>query len=56
MMDAEDARIAKAFTLKEEQGLSARVIAEILSISEPRVYQLLSRAKAMIRDYYTSND
>ena len=47
MMDAEDSRIARAFEMKELQGYSVREIAAELEISQPRVYQLIARAKTI---------
>ena len=54
-MDTEDPRIAKAFEMKELLGYSVREIAAELHISEPRVYQLLARAKAIGREYRQKN-
>ena len=54
-VDAEDIRIAKAFEMKELLGFSVREIAEELQISEPRVYQLVARAKAIGREYRQKN-
>ena len=55
MMDAEDTRIARVFEMKELQGNSVREIAAELKISEPRVYQLITRAKAIGREYRENN-
>ncbi len=55
MMDAEDTRIARAFEMKALQGFSVREIAVELKISEPRVYQLIARAKAIGREYRENN-
>ncbi len=55
VMDAEDPRIAKAFELKELLGYSVREIAAELDLSEPRIYQLVSRAKAIGREYRQKN-
>ena len=55
MMDAEDARIARAFEMKELQGYSVREIAAELEISQPRVYQLIARAKAIGMEYRKIN-
>ena len=55
MMDAEDARIARAFEMKELQGYSVREIAAELEISQPRVYQLIARAKAIGMKYRKIN-
>jgi hypothetical protein len=51
MMDAEDTRIARAFEMKELQGYSVREIAAELEISQPRVYQLIARAKTIGMEY-----
>lgn len=50
-MDAEDPRIARAFEAKELLGDSVSKIAEDLGVSEPRVYQLLKRAKEIGKKY-----
>ena len=50
-MDAEDPRIARAFEAKELFGYSVREIAAELGVSEPRVYQLIARAKAIGKEY-----
>ena len=50
-MDAEDPRIARAFEAKELFGYSVREIAAELGVSEPRVYQLITRAKAIGREF-----
>ena len=55
MMDEEDARIARAFEMKELQGYSVREIAAELEISQPRVYQLIARAKAIGMKYRKIN-
>ena len=55
MMDEEDARIARAFEMKELQGYSVREIAAELEISQPRVYQLIARAKAIGMEYRKIN-
>ncbi|MBO5571077.1 MAG: hypothetical protein J6A79_19445 [Clostridia bacterium] len=54
-MDSEDVRIAKAFEMKELLGFSVREIAAVLQISEPRTYQLITRAKAIGREYRQKN-
>ena len=54
-MDAEDIRIAKAFEMKELFGFSVREIAAEFQLSEPRVYQLIARAKAIGREYRQEN-
>lgn len=50
-MDAEDPRIARAFEAKELLGDSVTRIAADFGISEPRVYQLIARAKAIGKDF-----
>lgn len=55
LMDAEDKRIAQAFEMKELLGMSVKEIAAELGISEPRVYQLISRAKAIGNAYKEAN-
>lgn len=50
-MDAEDPRIARAFEARELLGDSVTRIAADLGVSEPRVYQLLRRAKEIGREY-----
>ena len=50
-MDAEDPRIARAFEAKELLGDSVSKIAEDLGVSEPRIYQLLRRAKEIGKKY-----
>ena len=50
-MDEEDPRIARAFEAKELLGDSVSKIAEDLGVSEPRVYQLLKRAKEIGKKY-----
>ena len=50
-MDAEDVRIAQAFEAKELFGDSVKKIAMDLKVSEPRVYQLVARAKEIGREY-----
>ena len=55
MMDAEDTRIARAFEMKELQGYSIREIAAELQISQPRVYQLIAKAKAIGLEYRKIN-
>ncbi len=55
MMDAEDTRIARAFEMKELQGYSVREITVKLKISQPRVYQLIARAKAIGMEYHKIN-
>ena len=55
MMDAEDPRIARAFEMKELQGYSVREISAELHISQPRVYQLIARAKTIGMEYRKIN-
>lgn len=55
VMDAEDPRIAKAFEMKELQGYSVREIAAELNVSQPRIYQLITRAKAIGQEYRKIN-
>ena len=55
MMNAEDTRIARAFEMKELQGYSVREIAAELQISQPRVYQLIAKAKAIGKEYRKIN-
>ena len=54
-MDAEDKKIAQAFEAKELLGDSVRKIAHDLGVSEPRVYQLIARAKAIGKEYRKEN-
>lgn len=51
LWDAEDERIAKAFEMKELLGMPVKDIAGKLQISEPRVYQLIARGKAIGKQY-----
>ena len=55
MMYAEDTRIARAFEMKELQGYSVTEIAKELEISQPRVYQLIARAKTIGMEYRKMN-
>lgn len=55
MMDSEDTRIARAFEMKELQGYSVTEIAKELEISQPRVYQLIARAKTIGMEYRKMN-
>ena len=50
-MDAEDPRIARALETKVLLGDTVTKIAADLGVSEPRVYQLLRRAKEIGREY-----
>lgn len=56
LMDAEDPRIAAAFEAKMLLGYSVKEIAADLGVSEPRVYQLISRAKAIGKQYRKDNN
>ena len=55
-MDAEDVRIAQAFEAKVLFGDTVQKIAADLGVSEPRVYQLVARAKAIGKQYRKEND
>lgn len=55
LMDAEDPRIAIAFESKTLYGDSVREIAAELGVSEPRVYQLIARAKAIGKEFRQNN-
>lgn len=55
MMDSEDIRIARAFEMKELYGFSVKEIADELQVSQPRVYQLIARAKAIGKEYIANN-
>lgn len=55
VMDTEDPRISKALEMKVLLGFSVKEIAVELSISEPRTYQLLARAKAIGKEYRQRN-
>lgn len=54
-MDSEDPHIAQAFEMKELLGYSVREIAAELDLSEPRIYQLVTRARAIGREYRQKN-
>ena len=54
-MDQEDPRILQAFEAKELFGASVKEIARNLGVSEPRVYQLIARAKAIGKEYQKDN-
>lgn len=54
-MDSEDPRIAKAFEMKELLGYTVKEIAVELVLSEPRVYQLIARAKAIGKEFRQNN-
>lgn len=55
LWDKEDPRIAKAFEGKELYGYSVKEIAKMLKVSEPSVYQLIARAKAIGKEYRKNN-
>ena len=55
LMDAEDPRIAQAFEAKELFGDSVKKIALDLGVSEPRVYKLIARARAIGKEYRKEN-
>ena len=55
-MDAEDPRIAMAFEAKVLYGDSEKMIAADLGVSEPKVYQLIKRAKVIGGQYRKDND
>ena len=55
LMDAEDPRIALAFEAKVLYVDSVKEIAVDLDVSEPRVYQLINRAKAIGKQYRKDN-
>ena len=56
LMDAEDTRIAQAFEMKELYGMKVEEIAKKLKVSKPRIYQFISRAKAIGQQYRKDND
>ena len=51
MMRAEDPRIEEAHKLKTVMNYGVEEIAAILKVSPPRIYQLLERAKQIIKQY-----
>ena len=55
LWDKEDPRIAQAFEAKELYGYKVEEIAPMLKVSEPRVYQLIARAKAIGKEYRRNN-
>ena len=55
VMNIEDPHIAQAFEMKELLGYSVKEIAAELDLSEPRIYQLVARAKAIGREYRKKN-
>ena len=54
-MCAEDWRIAEAYEARTFLGDSVKTIAAELGLSEPRVYQMLSRAKQIVKEYREEN-
>mgnify|MGYP000933233731 CR=1 FL=1 len=56
LMDAEDKRIAQAFEMKELCGMKVEEIAKKLKVSAPRIYQFISRAKAIGQQYREDNE
>lgn len=50
-MNEEDPRITQAFEAKALFGASVKKIARDLGVSEPRVYQLIARAKEIGKEY-----
>ena len=48
-------RVAQAFEAKELYGYKVEEIAPMLKVSEPRVYQLIARAKAIGKKYRRNN-
>ncbi len=56
VMDEEDTRLMTALKMKKLMGYSVQEIAEELDCSQPRVYQLLDRAKELARAYLAEND
>ena len=54
-MDSEDIRISKALEMKELCGYSVAEIAAELNISQPRIYQLLHRAREIGKEYRKNN-
>ena len=55
VMDIEDPHIAQAFEMKELLGFSVKEIAAELDLSEPRIYQLVARARVIGREYRQKN-
>lgn len=56
VLDAEDERLMKALKMKELLGFSVQEIAEQLDCSQPRVYQLVKRAKEIARVVLADNE
>ena len=55
LMNEEDPRITQAFEMKELYGYKVAEIAAMLNVSEPRVYQLIARAKSIAKQYRRDN-
>ena len=55
LMCAEDWRIAEAYEARTFLGDPVKTIAAELGLSEPRVYQMLSRAKQIVKEYREDN-
>ena len=49
-MDLEDERLMKVFEMKELDKIPVREIAEQMNCSQPRIYQLATRAKEIARE------
>lgn len=56
VLDVEDERLMKALKMKELLGFSVREIADQLDCSQPRVYQLVKRAKDVAREVLADNE
>ena len=54
-LDAEDERLMKALKMKELLGFSVQEIADQLGCSQPRVYQMIKRAKEIARIVLADN-
>ena len=50
-MNAEDPRIARALEARIFRDDPVKKIAKDLNVSEPRIYQMLTRAKTIVREY-----
>ncbi len=53
IMRSEDPRIAEAYRLRTERNYTPKEISGILGVSQPRIYQLLARAKKIVYEYYS---
>lgn len=53
IMRSEDPRIAEAYRLRTEKNYTPKEISGILGVSQPRIYQLLARAKKIVYEYYS---